>query len=73
MAVDWLVGKIIEKTRWNKRLFSLRIQTEFKGFNSGQFVRVALDIDDERVARPYSLVNAPGAAHRDYQRIHARV
>ncbi len=60
MAVDWLTGKIIEKTQWNKRLFSLRIQAEFKDFTSGQFVRIALDINDERIARPYSLVNTPG-------------
>ena len=60
MAVEWLSGKIIEKTQWNERLFSLRIQANFKDFISGQFVRVALDIDGERVARPYSLVNVPG-------------
>ena len=60
MAVDWLSGKIVEKIQWNERLFSLRIETEFEAFVSGQFVRVALDIDDERVARPYSLVNSPG-------------
>lgn len=57
--VDWLTGKIIEKIQWNDRLFSLRIQCDFKDFESGQFVRVALDIDGERIARPYSLVNTP--------------
>ena len=56
---NWLDGKIIEKKQWNKRLFSLRIQCDFENFESGQFVRVALDIDGERVARPYSLVNTP--------------
>lgn len=56
----WLSGKISEKIQWNDRLFSLRIQSDFKGFVPGQFVRVALDIDGERIARPYSLVNAPG-------------
>jgi len=57
---DWLSGKVIEKTQWNERLFSLRIECDFNAFESGQFVRVALDIDGERVARPYSLVNKPG-------------
>ena len=56
---DWLTGKIIEKIQWNERLFSLRIECGFKNFDSGQFVRVALDIEGERVARPYSLVNTP--------------
>ncbi len=56
----WLKAKIIEKIQWNERLFSLRIKSDFSDFNAGQFVRVALDIDGEQVARPYSLVNAPG-------------
>ncbi len=55
----WLSGKIVEKIQWNDRLFSLHIQADFKDFMPGQFVRVALDIDGERVARPYSLVNNP--------------
>ena len=57
---DWLTGKITHKKQWNDRLYSLRIAAEFSGFEAGQFVRVALDIDGERVARPYSLVNCPG-------------
>ncbi len=56
---DWLTGKVIKKIQWNERLFSLRIHCDFQMFESGQFVRVALDIDGERVARPYSLVNTP--------------
>ncbi len=60
----WLKSKVIEKTTWNERLFSLRIQLDSSAdvinFNAGQFVRVALEIDGEQVARPYSLVNTPG-------------
>ena len=60
---DWLSCRVIEKTQWNERLFSLRIESDFKDFESGQFVRVALDIDGERIARPYSLVNKPEENH----------
>lgn len=56
---DWLSGKVIEKIQWNERLFSLRIQCDFSAFEPGQFVRVALDVEGERIARPYSLVNKP--------------
>ena len=56
---NWLTGKVMEKIQWNDRTFSLRIAVAFQGFSAGQFVRVALDIDGERVARPYSLVNSP--------------
>lgn len=57
---SWLSGKIVEKIQWNERLYSLRIKAGFQDFIPGQFVRLALDIDGERVARPYSLVNNPG-------------
>jgi ferredoxin--NADP+ reductase len=57
---EWLTGRVVEKKSWNDRLFSLSIECDFDTFESGQFVRVALDIDGERVARPYSLVNKPG-------------
>jgi ferredoxin--NADP+ reductase len=56
----WLDGVVVENRQWSERLFSLRINSPLAGFKAGQFVRVALDIDGERVARPYSLVNAPG-------------
>ncbi len=56
---DWLTGNVIKKIQWNQRLFSLRIQADLHEFVPGQFVRVALDLNGERVARPYSLVNGP--------------
>ena len=56
----WLDGVVVENRQWSERLFSLRIDAPLAGFKAGQFVRVALDIDGERGARPYSLVNAPG-------------
>ena len=56
---DWLNGTVVKKTQWNERLFSLFIDVDFHDFQAGQFVRVALDIDGERVARPYSLVSGP--------------
>ncbi|HHO60019.1 MAG TPA: ferredoxin--NADP reductase [Thiotrichales bacterium] len=56
---NWLSGTIDEKKQWNDRLFSLRIRADFPVFKPGQFVRVALDVDGERIARPYSLVNTP--------------
>lgn len=56
---NWLDGEVVEKIQWNPRLFSLRIKAGVAHFKAGQFVRVALDIDGERVARPYSLVNKP--------------
>ena len=56
----WLQGKIIENRAWTGTLFSLRIEAPRIAFEAGQFVRIGLDIGEERVARPFSFVNAPG-------------
>lgn len=57
---NWLKGVVVENYQWTDRLFSLRIKAPLNEFIAGQFMRVALDIEGEQVARPYSLVNAPG-------------
>ncbi len=56
---EWLEVTVADKKRWNDGLYSLRFDAPLPAFKAGQFVRVGLDIDGERVARPYSLVNAP--------------
>jgi len=57
---NWLKGVVKEKKQWTEKLFSVRIEAPLGQFIAGQFVRVGLDIEGEQVARPYSLVNAPG-------------
>jgi len=56
----WLEGRVIENRQWTDALFTLRIEGAPLAFEAGQFVRIALDIDGERVARAFSMVNAPG-------------
>ena len=56
---QWVKGKVVCRKQWTERLFSLQFEAVFKPFKAGQFIRVGLDIGDERVGRPYSLVNAP--------------
>lgn len=55
----WAEGKLIAKKYWNDNLFSLYIQADVPPFEAGQFTKIALDIDDKRVGRPYSFANAP--------------
>jgi len=55
----WLSGKVVENRRLNEYLTSLIIDVELDGFEAGQFVRIGLADDDDVLARPYSLVNAP--------------
>ena len=55
----WHNGKVVANNRWNHRLTSLKFEAPLENFESGQFVRVGLEIDGEVIARPYSLVNTP--------------
>lgn len=57
--VDWVEAKVVENRRWAKGLYSLRFEADIGEFIAGQFTRIAVDVDGERVARPYSFVNAP--------------
>ena len=55
-----LEGTVIEVQHWTQQLYSLRIKSPTTvTFTAGQFGKLALDIAGERVARPYSFVNAP--------------
>jgi ferredoxin--NADP+ reductase len=58
--MSWLEGTVLENRHWTEALFSLRVQAPRLAFEAGQFVRIALDIGGERVARPFSFVNPPG-------------
>ena len=60
---SWLEGRVIEHRAWTNTLFSLRVELGTGAprlrFDAGQFVRLALDLGGERIARPFSFVNAP--------------
>ncbi|KAA6181895.1 ferredoxin--NADP reductase [Thiohalocapsa marina] len=56
---QWIEGRIARKQHWSQALYSLQIDAPLPGFTAGQYIKVALDLDGERVGRPYSLVNAP--------------
>lgn len=56
---QWLTGTVARKTRWNETHYSLAIASDGPDFVAGQFIRVGMDVGDERVGRPYSLVNPP--------------
>jgi ferredoxin--NADP+ reductase len=56
---DWQEGRVARQRAWNATHYSLEIDCDLEPFTAGQFVRVGLDIEGERVVRPYSCVNAP--------------
>jgi ferredoxin--NADP+ reductase len=66
----WLEGKVIETRHWTDSLYSLKVQAAIEPFEAGQFIRLALDVEGERIGRPYSLVNAP---HEPYLEVYSIV
>jgi ferredoxin--NADP+ reductase len=63
---EWLEGRVVENRHWTPHLFSLRVEAPKIAFEAGQFVRIALDIGGERVARPFSFVNPPDDPVQEY-------
>lgn len=58
---NWIEGRVTGKKHWEaENHYSLTIDAPLTEFRAGQYVKVALDIGEKRVGRPYSLVNAPG-------------
>ena len=55
----FIEGRVVENKHWTEHLYSLRIEAASIVFTAGQFGKLALNINDEQVARPYSFVNAP--------------
>lgn len=58
---NWIEGVVTHNRHWTQELCSLQIAAELPNFEAGQFIRIALDVDGKRLARPYSLVNPPHA------------
>ena len=55
----WIEGKVVNLHQWTNELYSVQVEADIAPFTAGQFTRLALEIDGEMVARPYSFVNAP--------------
>jgi ferredoxin/flavodoxin---NADP+ reductase len=56
---EWIQGTVADNIHWTENLYSLKIDADVDTFAAGQFTSLALDIDGERVARPYSFLSAP--------------
>ncbi|AFJ48897.1 ferredoxin--NADP(+) reductase [Shimwellia blattae] len=56
---DWVTGKVTRVQHWTDSLFTLTVDAPVAPFTAGQFTKLGLDINGERVQRAYSYVNAP--------------
>src|SRR6266850_2079489 len=55
----WIEGTVVNQKRWTQNLFTLQVEADVAAFEAGQFAKLALAVEGEMVARPYSFVNAP--------------
>jgi ferredoxin--NADP+ reductase len=55
----WIEGTVVGQRQWTDRLYSLQVDADIGSFEAGQFAKLALAVNNEMVARPYSFVNAP--------------
>jgi ferredoxin--NADP+ reductase len=55
----WVEGTVVNQKRWTETLFTLQLEADVAAFEAGQFAKLALAVEGEMVARPYSFVNAP--------------
>lgn len=56
---EWVKAKITGRHTWAEGLYSMQFEGPVADFKAGQYIKVALDIEGDRVGRPYSLVNPP--------------
>jgi ferredoxin--NADP+ reductase len=55
----WIKGTVVNLRQWTDELYSVQVEADIAPFTAGQFTRLALELDGEMVARPYSFVNGP--------------
>ncbi|AKC32355.1 ferredoxin--NADP(+) reductase [Candidatus Pantoea carbekii] len=63
---DWINAEVKDIKHWTDKLFSLRIEAPINPFIAGQFSKLALEINGERIQRAYSYVNAPKDSLLDF-------
>ncbi|MGK2946151.1 MAG: ferredoxin--NADP(+) reductase [Candidatus Malihini olakiniferum] len=63
---EWVTGKVIKLTNWTDSLFSIQAQAPIAAFTAGQFAKLGLEIDGERIQHAYSYVNAPSNPNLEF-------
>lgn len=67
MAVsNWVEAKVKDSVWWTDALFSLIVNADVEPFKAGQFTKLSVMMDDKRIARAYSYVNAPSSPDLEF-------
>ncbi len=57
--VEWVDGTVVKNIRCSDGLHILQVEASVLPFRAGQYTKLALDVNGERIERPYSFVNPP--------------
>lgn len=63
---EWVSGKVTQIEHWTDNLFSIIVDAPVDKFTAGQFAKLALDINGDRVQRAYSYVNPPSDSNLEF-------
>ncbi|PKH23621.1 ferredoxin--NADP(+) reductase [Enterobacterales bacterium CwR94] len=63
---EWVNATVKRVENWTDGLFSLVVDAPVAAFTAGQFAKLGLEIDGERVQRAYSFVNAPSSPDHEF-------
>jgi ferredoxin--NADP+ reductase len=60
MNDDWGTARVVHRVDWADGLATLRFDCALPPFEAGQYVNLALFVEERRLKRSYSLASAPG-------------
>lgn len=63
---EWVNAKVIKIKHWTDSLFSLIVHAPIEPFSAGQFTRLGVKINGEKIRRAYSYVNAPNDKNLEF-------
>lgn len=66
----WNEGRVVGQKQWNDKLFSIYVEADIEDYEAGQFAKLGLQVGDEIIGRPYSLVNPPDRRPLEFYYIH---
>lgn len=59
--MSYVRGRVVSIKRWNNTLYSLIVEPpQPLAFTPGQYTKLAVEVDGELLARPYTITSAPG-------------
>lgn len=62
----WVNARVEKVTNWTDSLFSIIVTAPIDPFTAGQYAKLSLEVNGERVVRAYSFVNAPSNKNLEF-------